>query len=112
MLRITLMSQDTKEAVLRIDGWVSEATVHLLERECSSRAGAAERLVLDLSGVKFIDQAGLSLLHRWTGGRLLLRGASSFVRMLLATDGLESEDVGGNPGEDDGCPDTGCPDTG
>ena len=48
----------------------------------------SNRLVLDLGGVKFIDEAGLWVLKKWAGKRLVLRGATLFVRALLHAQGL------------------------
>ena len=89
MLRLTVISQTPEQAVLQIDGWVSGANVTLLEEEGTRLRQEAERLVLDLSGVRVIDPAGLALLQGWSGERrLVLRGASPFVNQLLAAEGL------------------------
>lgn len=88
MLRLTATSQSEKEAVLVVDGWVSGQDVDVLEEEGTRLLEEAERLVLELAGVKFIDQPGLELLKRWTGRRLVLRDASPFVQALLEQHGL------------------------
>ena len=88
MLRITVVSQTGEEAVLKVEGWVSEENVELLKQEgtrCLRKVGC---LVLDLANVKYIDDAGIALLQRWPGERLKLRGGSPFMRMLLRTHGL------------------------
>jgi ABC-type transporter Mla MlaB component len=83
MVRLTIRSQTPKEVVLAVDGWVSGKNVPILEQEGERLLGEAERLVLDLKGVKFIDREGLALLKRWSGKRLVLRGASPFLHTLL-----------------------------
>ena len=88
MLRITAVSQPRKGVILKIEGRVSGADVGLLEQEGTRWLQEVERLVLDLTGVKFIDGAGIALLQRWSGERLVLRGGSPFVRTLLETHGL------------------------
>ena len=88
MLRLTVISQTQEQAVLKVDGWVSGANVTLLEEEGTRLLQDAERLVLDLSGVRVIDQTGLELVRDWSGDRLVLRGASPFVNKLLAAEGL------------------------
>lgn len=89
MLRLTLVSQTTEETVLKVEGWVTEVSLPLLEAEGERRFRESERLVLDLKGMRFIDPVGLALLKRWTGKRLVLRDGSPFVRELLHRHGLD-----------------------
>ncbi|GEM_PF-421561 len=84
MLRITVVSQTKEEVALKIEGRVSGADVELLEQEGSRYLRDAGRLVLDLAGVRFIDEAGIALLQRWSKNYLVLRSGSPFVRALLA----------------------------
>ena len=89
MLRIMVVSHSPEEAVLKVEGWVAEDNVSLLEQEGDRCLDQAERLVLDLRGVRFIDRAGIALLQRWSGKRLGLRRGSSFIRALLKVHGLD-----------------------
>ena len=88
MLRLTVKSQTPEEAVLQVDGWVSGAEMDVLEQEGTRLLQESQRLVLDLKGVKSIDRAGIELLKRWSRSRLVLRGASPFLRKLLEEYGL------------------------
>ena len=88
MLRLTIRSQTPEEVVLAVDGWVSGKNVEILEQEGTRLLQEAKCLVLDLKGVQFIDEVGIALLQRWSGERLVLRGGSWFVRMLLEKHGL------------------------
>lgn len=88
MLRITVVEQSREEVVLKIEGWVSGEEVDLLEQEGARYLQQAERLVLDLRGVRYIDEAGMALLQRWSGERVVLRDGSPFVRTLLEAYGL------------------------
>jgi ABC-type transporter Mla MlaB component len=88
MLRITLVSQTKKEVVLKLEGWVSEENVVILEQEGARHLREAGRLVLDLTGVQFIDETGIALLRRWSGERLTLRSGSPFLGALLTAHGL------------------------
>ena len=88
MLRLTVMSQDRKEAVLKVDGWVAGADVALLEEEGNELLREAECLILDLEDARFIDEEGMTLLKSWSGDRLVLRGGSMFLQMLLEKNGL------------------------
>ena len=101
MLRLTVTSQTSREIVLKVEGWVAGGQVDLLEEEGARQLQEAECLVLDLNGVRFIDRAGIALLKRWAGERLVLRGGSSFIQTLLQTHGLETErkeEAVGQPG--------------
>lgn len=89
MIRLTIQSQTPEEVVLQVDGWVSGKNVPILEQEGTRLLRETERLVLDLKGVQFIDEAGIALLQRWSGERLVLRGGSSFIRALLKAHRLE-----------------------
>ena len=69
-------------------GWLSGRKVTLLEQEMIRWLDEVERLVLDLAGVKSIDEGGLALLRRWSGPRLVLRGGSAYLRAQLAAEGM------------------------
>ena len=88
MVRLTVISHTSDEAVLKIEGWVSGGDVALVEEEGTRLLQQTQRLVLDLKGVRFIDREGIALLQRWSGERLVLRGASPFVRTRLSEHGL------------------------
>lgn len=88
MLRITLESQTLDEVILAVAGWLAGEDVELMEQEIGRWYQEGRRLVLDLEGVKFIDESGLALLKRWSERQLVLRSGSSFVRMLLKSYGL------------------------
>jgi hypothetical protein len=88
MIRLIIGSQTPEEAVLEVHGWVSGGNVKIVEQEGMRLLEESQRLMLDLKGVKFIDREGLALLKRWSGDRLVLRGASPFVHTLLEKHGL------------------------
>lgn len=88
MLRLTVVSQSPEEVVLKVEGWVDEEDVALLEEEGERRLEEAGRLVLDLDGVKHIGPGGIALLRRWSGERLALRAGAMFMQQLLKTHGL------------------------
>ena len=93
MLRLTTRSCTPEEVVLQVDGWVSGKDVTILEREGMRHLQASKRLVLDLKEVRFIDDAGIALLERWSGERVVLRDGSWFVRLLLEKHGLETHEA-------------------
>ena len=83
MLRLTLVSQSEEETILTVDGWLVGANVAVLEQEGARHLREGRRLVLDLTGVRFIDAVGIALLQGWSGTQLDLRGGSPFVQLLL-----------------------------
>ena len=91
MIRITATTQTREEVVLKLEGWLAAGDVALLASEGESHFQQTERLVLELTGVEFIDSAGIGLLQAWTAKGLVLRGGSSFVQVLLREHGLSGE---------------------
>ena len=89
MLRITVVPQSEAEVVLKMDGWIAGEGVALLAEEGNRWLQGGRRLVLELEGVGFIDEAGLALLAGWPATQLTLRGASMYVRLLLQRHGLD-----------------------
>jgi anti-anti-sigma regulatory factor len=92
VIRITVVAQTEEEVVLKVEGWVSGENVALLAAEGDRHLRQVGRVVLDVVGVQFIDHAGIRLLQRWSGERLVLRGASPFVRVVLEAYGLKAAD--------------------
>ena len=88
MLRIDVIEHGREETVMKMEGWLADQDVALLESEAEIHLRAGKRLVLDLEGIRFIDHAGLDLLERWTKKGVTLRGGSLFVRSLLTARGL------------------------
>lgn len=88
MVRLTVISQTEEEAVLKVEGWVSETDVALLEAEGARLLGQTGRLVLDLQGTRSIAREGIILLRRWSDEGLTLRGTSPFLRGRLVRHGL------------------------
>ena len=88
MLRVTIESSNSEAVVLSVAGRIAAEDVVLLEEEGRCRFGEGRRWVLDLEGVRFIDQDGLDLLQRWVREGMVLRGGSLFVRALLAEKGV------------------------
>ena len=88
MLRIDVIAHSREKTVLKMEGWLADKDVPLLESEAETRLRAGERLVLDLEGIRFIDRTGLDLLERWAKKGVTLCGGSLFVRSLLAARGL------------------------
>ena len=83
------MLQTSEEVILQLEGWLTGENVGVLAEEAHIWLQEVRRLVLDLTGVKSIDAAGLALLQGWSGPRLVLRGGSGYLQALLAASGLK-----------------------
>ena len=88
MLHLRVQAQSREETVLAVQGWIAGNGVPLLEQVVAAHRQPGRQLVLELSAVRFVDEAGLELLRRWTGEGVVLRGGSPFVRKLLETHGI------------------------
>ncbi len=89
MLRLAIQSTDPGQTVLEAHGRIAGEEVAFLEGEAEQWLGKAQALALDLSGVRFIDRAGVELLRRWTDQGVALRNGSPFVQALLRGSGSE-----------------------
>jgi stage II sporulation protein AA (anti-sigma F factor antagonist) len=81
------------DAVLMVRGEVDASTSPMLHDVCLDLASICDRLVLDLSGVTFIDSAALHVLiqlHQREGTNTVVRNPSSQVRRLLQITELAS----------------------
>ena len=84
MVRLTVVSQTPAEEVVKVEGWLNREEVVLLAQLGEKVRQRGARLVLDLAGVRFIDEKGLALLASWAGPQLGLRRPSLFLGQVLA----------------------------
>ena len=82
------------DAVLRVVGEVDASTSPMLHEACLDLASISDRLVLDLSGVTFMDSSGLHVLirlhHREGTTSVVVRNPSGQVLRLLQITDLAS----------------------
>jgi anti-anti-sigma regulatory factor len=84
MLRITEASKDNKAVILRLDGKVVGEWVSDLQMLCLHyRDEEDKNVVLDFSGVTFIDKKGVDMLWKLKDDRIKMVNCSSFIRLLL-----------------------------
>jgi anti-anti-sigma factor len=74
--------------LVAVRGEIDLATIGALEAELEKLE--SRPIILDLSGVSFIDSTGLTLLIR-TAGRVTIGAVSATVNHLIQTCGLETE---------------------
>jgi hypothetical protein len=88
MLRITLEEGSRPRATLKLEGSIAGAWVALLERECLGLLQAWGELSLDLSGVGFVDRAGVEALGRLNRAAVEIRGCPGTVASVLEAEGI------------------------
>jgi ABC-type transporter Mla MlaB component len=62
VLKITIIEATDELVALHLEGKVSGKWVECLENTCAAELKNAARAVIDLSGVSFLDRAGIILL--------------------------------------------------
>jgi RNA polymerase sigma-70 factor (ECF subfamily) len=88
MMRITPMQDEATVARLRVEGRITYKTVEELRVECEALLADHGTLVLELSGVQFVDPAGIEVFHRLVQRGAVLTGCSGFVSELLQMNGV------------------------
>ena len=96
VLRITRGSD--AGAVLRLEGRIIWEWAALLEREWRELLMSCDEVSLDLSGVRFVDQAGIAVLQRLSRAGAEIRCPSGPVASVLEAAGIRvQQDAGGSP---------------
>ncbi len=85
MLRITEITEDDKTVRLRLDGKVVGTCVSDLKKLCLHyRDEKNKTVVLDFSGVTFIDSKGVRMLKKIKNKRIRIINCSLFIEALLS----------------------------
>lgn len=83
MLKISRSDLDSIHTTLQLEGRVTEADLSELERTREESQKDGRRLVLDLTGVSFVDRQGVAALNRMRRDGIMITGCSPFVSELL-----------------------------
>ena len=84
MLRITEMFEDEKTIKLKVDGRLVGTCISLLKQECLKNAKNKQKTVLlDLSGVSYIDSNGVKMLESIKDDNLRIINCPMFIEALL-----------------------------
>jgi len=83
MIKITHMQGDTAVARLRVEGWITQQTVQELSASCETVLTNHQTLLIDLSGVQFVDAAGVEVFRNLVPRGATLIGCSGFLTELL-----------------------------
>ena len=87
VLRITQNESDAG-AILRLEGRLLWEWAALLERECAELLSTGNQLSLDLSGVTFVDRAGVEALRRLSQAGAMILCPSGPVASVLEEAGI------------------------
>jgi hypothetical protein len=86
MLKITPLLESDTVARLQIEGHVLRQSVEELRGACEARLARHHTLLLEVSGLRFADAAGIDLFHDLKQRDVVLVGCSGFLRELLHQD--------------------------
>jgi len=83
MLRITTVEEVGQTIRLKVEGRVVGEWVPELDHACTVLLAQKKKILLDFSGVRFIDRRGSEVLKNMLGERVNMIGASLLVQRLL-----------------------------
>jgi anti-anti-sigma regulatory factor len=83
VLRLEVRETEAGNLEMAVDGWLSGSDVPTLRIEVDRWRGSPGSITLDLSGLRYADEAGLQLLNELRGESVQLRAGTPFIRMLL-----------------------------
>ena len=84
MLKITETSKEEKTVTLRLDGKISDDWIRELERVCLHYRDEENKIVvLDFSGVTFIDDNGVRMMKKIKNDQIRIINCSLFIRSCL-----------------------------
>lgn len=88
MMKITPMQGNNGVAQLRIEGRVTQEAAEELSSSCHACLTDHHSLLLDLSGVQFVDEAGIEAFRRLRQRGAVLLRCSGFLSELLQTNAV------------------------
>lgn len=83
MLKITWVTRKNRSQTLRLEGKLLEPWVETVRNSCAEQVARSRKFRLDLSGVSFVDSAGVELLRDLIRQGAEIVACSSFVAELL-----------------------------
>ena len=89
MLRISSNLGDN-EVILHLEGEVTQPWTDELERMVTALFSEGNRIVLEMSAVRFIDAHAADILHKWSQS-LVLSNCTPFLKELLKVRTLQNE---------------------
>jgi anti-anti-sigma regulatory factor len=86
MLRLTRTTRLPNEVILVLEGQIVAEWVALLEAECQSLLRTDQQLLLDLSGVSYLDRRAARLLRALAARSVVLLNCPPLVADLVRED--------------------------
>lgn len=86
MLRVTRTTRPPNEVSLLLEGQIVAEWVGLLEHECHELLGSDQRLLVDLSGVSYLDRRAARLLRDLAERSVKLINCPPLVEALIRED--------------------------
>ena len=83
MLKITHLAEDNETVTLKLEGRIMGPWVNELRKEAELWLADGSQIVLDLSGVSFVDDEGSKTLKAIMNDGVQLRGCCMFLACLL-----------------------------
>jgi len=87
MLNIGLVASPDQAVSLRLDGQIRDPWVEELRRSCTQALATGHGLILDMTGVSFIDRCGVALLRCLSDHNVIVLHCSPFVVEQLKGEG-------------------------
>jgi len=78
------------EVILHLEGEVTQPWTDELERMLTALFSEGNRIVLEMSAVRFIDAHAVDILHKWSQS-VVLSNCSPFLKEVLKVRTLEGE---------------------
>ena len=87
MLRITKIEEDGSPVTLKLEGKVRDQWVWLLESECRALLRHKKTVLLDFTGVDYMDEHGAEMVRSLPLGHVKVMNPPSFIQGLLEPGG-------------------------
>jgi anti-anti-sigma regulatory factor len=89
LLRIS-SDQGNHEVILHLEGEVTQPWTDELEQTVTALSTEGNRIVLEMSAVRFIDAHAVDTLHKWSQS-VVLSNCTPFLKELLKLRALQGE---------------------
>ena len=83
MLRITKVSESPSLVTMKLEGRITADWVFLLEKECLGFLEEKRKVVLDFSGVTFVDDRAVEMLGKMSGKKIQVINCCDLIKDLL-----------------------------